>query len=199
MIETTARLVQAKGYHGTSLNDILKECDAPRGSLYFHFPEGKKELVLEAMKAGIEQVNEAIKTSLDSVENPADGVMSVYLILAQTMEESNYRMGCPVSSVVLDLPDIESELAEICREAYRKWTQMYCDAFMRAGIAPARALRLAKAVQAASEGAILMSRSERTVTPIEEIGKEMAVMISNVDAQKPNLKNIRKTEDSPDA
>ena len=49
MIETTARLVQAKGYHGTSLNEILKKSDAPRGSLYFHFPGGKKTLVLEAM------------------------------------------------------------------------------------------------------------------------------------------------------
>jgi len=180
MIETTARLVQAKGYHGTSLNDILRESDAPRGSLYFHFPGGKKTLVLEAMKAGIEELSETVKSSLESSENPAEGVMSNYQILAQAMKESNYRLGCPVSSVVLDLPEIGSELAETCREAYNKWNEIYFDAFVDAGIESGRAMRLAKAVQAASEGAILMARSEQSTQPIEDIGKEMAEMISNV-------------------
>lgn len=177
MIETTARLVQAKGYHGTSLNDILRESDAPRGSLYFHFPGGKKTLVLEAMRAGIEELSETVKSSMESSENPAEGVMSNYQVLAQAMKESNFRLGCPVSSVVLDLPEIGSELAETCREAYNKWNEIYFDAFVDAGIESGRAMRLAKAVQAASEGAILMARSEQSTQPIEEIGKEMAEMI----------------------
>jgi TetR/AcrR family transcriptional regulator, lmrAB and yxaGH operons repressor len=180
MIETTARLVQAKGYHGTSLNDILRESDAPRGSLYFHFPGGKKTLVLEAMRAGIEELSETVKSSMENSENPAEGVMSNYQILAQAMKESNYRLGCPVSSVVLDMPEIGSELAETCREAYNKWNEIYFDAFVDAGIESGRAMRLAKAVQAASEGAILMARSEQSTQPIEDIGKEMAEMISNV-------------------
>lgn len=179
MIETTSRMVQARGYHGTSLNDILKESDAPRGSLYFHFPGGKKTLVLEAIKAGIEEVNQAIRSSFEKAENPAEGVMKTYQALAEAMEASNYQMGCPVSPVVLDLPDIGSELAETCREAYSEWTQMYCDAFTSSGMEPGRALRLARTVQAASEGAIVMARSEHSVEPIEEIGREMAEMVSN--------------------
>ncbi len=184
MIEITARLVQAKGYHGTSLNEILQKSDAPRGSLYFHFPGGKKTLVLEAMKAGIEEVSTAVKSSMENSDDPAEGVMSNYQVLAQAMKESNYQMGCPVSSVVLDMPDIESELAEICREAYNLWNEVYYGAFVKAGIEPERALRLAKTVQAASEGAILMARSEQSIQPIEDIGKEMADMVSHVAGQK---------------
>ncbi len=33
MLDTTARLLQQRGYHGTSLNDILGESGARRGSL----------------------------------------------------------------------------------------------------------------------------------------------------------------------
>ena len=180
MIETTSRLVQAKGYHGTSLNDILRESDAPRGSLYFHFPGGKKTLVLEAVKAGIEEVSQAIRSSFDKAENPAEGVMLTYQVLAESMEESNFQMGCPVSSVVLDMPEIGSELANTCREAYNEWTLMYSNAFISSGLEPDRALRLGKTVQAASEGAILMARSEQSKEPIIEIGREMAEMVSNV-------------------
>jgi len=177
MIETTARLVQAKGYHGTSLNDILRESDAPRGSLYFHFPGGKKTLVLEAMKAGVDELSKELKSNMESSDNPAEGVMLNYQALAQAMKESNFRLGCPVSPVVLDMPEIGSELAETCREAYNRWNEIYSDAFVNAGIEPGRAMRLARAVQAASEGAILMARSEQSVQPIEEIGKEMAELI----------------------
>jgi len=39
MLEATARLLHQRGYRGVSLNDILTESDAPRGSLYHHFHE----------------------------------------------------------------------------------------------------------------------------------------------------------------
>ena len=51
LIETTARLLQHRGYHGTSLSDILEASGAPRGSLYFHFPGGKDQLAIEATRA----------------------------------------------------------------------------------------------------------------------------------------------------
>ena len=47
MLETTARLLQHRGFYGTALSDILEQSGAPRGSLYFHFPGGKEQLVLE--------------------------------------------------------------------------------------------------------------------------------------------------------
>jgi len=46
ILDTTALLLRQRGYHGTSLNDILSASGAPRGSLYFHFPGGKDQLVI---------------------------------------------------------------------------------------------------------------------------------------------------------
>ena len=60
MVEATARLLQLRGYYGTSLNDILEASGAPRGSLYFHFPGGKDQLVLEATRKTVDEVTELL-------------------------------------------------------------------------------------------------------------------------------------------
>src|SRR4026208_2300569 len=43
MIVTTSKLLERQGFHGTGLNQILEEANAPKGSMYFHFPAGKNQ------------------------------------------------------------------------------------------------------------------------------------------------------------
>ena len=64
MIDTTARLLLLRGYYGTALSDILAESGAPRGSLYFHFPGGKDELVLAATQASADATTAALVETL---------------------------------------------------------------------------------------------------------------------------------------
>lgn len=40
-IETTCDLLESHGYYATGLNQIVAESGALKGSLYYHFPEGK--------------------------------------------------------------------------------------------------------------------------------------------------------------
>src|SRR5450755_3905491 len=49
MIAATARLLAQRGLEGASLADILEAAQAPRGSMYHHFPGGKDQLVGEAI------------------------------------------------------------------------------------------------------------------------------------------------------
>ena len=44
-------LFQQRGYHGVGLSEILAEAEAPKGSLYHHFPEGKAQLAVQAIEA----------------------------------------------------------------------------------------------------------------------------------------------------
>ena len=61
MLDATGRLLRQRGYHGTSLNDILAASGAPRGSLYFHFPGGKDQLVIEVTRASVAAVAERLR------------------------------------------------------------------------------------------------------------------------------------------
>ena len=49
LIAAALRLMQCHGYCGVGLAAILEVADAPKGSLYHHFPEGKEGLAVAAI------------------------------------------------------------------------------------------------------------------------------------------------------
>jgi AcrR family transcriptional regulator len=64
ILDATERLMAARGYAATSINDIRKACGLPPSSIYWHF--GSKEGVLAAvMQRGADRFFAAIPTSAD--------------------------------------------------------------------------------------------------------------------------------------
>ena len=63
MIAAATRLLARDGLEGTSFSTVLAESGAPRGSIYHHFPEGKDQLVREA----VEEVGRRFVIYLDSL------------------------------------------------------------------------------------------------------------------------------------
>jgi AcrR family transcriptional regulator len=49
IISKTCELFENQGYHATGINQIVKESGAPKGSIYYYFPDGKEEIALEAV------------------------------------------------------------------------------------------------------------------------------------------------------
>ncbi|MGW2312246.1 TetR family transcriptional regulator, partial [Actinomadura luteofluorescens] len=64
VLRTAAELFQRQGYHGTGLNQVLAESGAPKGSLYFHFPDGKEQLASESVALSGRAVGEALAGAL---------------------------------------------------------------------------------------------------------------------------------------
>jgi len=178
MIETTARLLQHRGYHGTSLNDILEASGAPRGSLYFHFPGGKDQLAIEATRAAVDEATQALKQMLGEAKTPAAGVRAYAEAAADLMRKSDYTFGCPVSPVILDATGGVAELAELCRGAFEEWIGLIAAACVAAGMSKARAAPLALLAVTALEGALLVARAYRDVKPLMTVGAELEAVLS---------------------
>jgi AcrR family transcriptional regulator len=49
MVRSAAELIRTKGVAGTGVREVVGHADAPRGSLQHYFPEGKDQLVAEAL------------------------------------------------------------------------------------------------------------------------------------------------------
>lgn len=177
MIEVTGHLLRSQGYYGTSLKAILSASGAPRGSLYYYFPGGKEELVLEALLSEVRQVTAALSHILESAPDPVSGVKAYYEAAAQVVEKSDYTLGCPVAPVILDALAESAALEEACREALAEWQDIIGRRFERAGLPAARADSLATLAVSALEGALLVSRARRDIAPIRIVAEEVGAAI----------------------
>jgi TetR/AcrR family transcriptional repressor of lmrAB and yxaGH operons len=176
MLEATGRLLRQRGYHGTSLNDILAASAAPRGSLYFHFPGGKDQLVIEVTRASVADVAERLRETLAAEKSPAAAIRRIFETTAAMLEENEYALGCPVAPVVLDGTTDVPELVELSRSAFEQWIGILQESFAKAGIPEARARGLALLVESSLEGLMVIARACRDRSALSAVADELAAL-----------------------
>src|SRR5882724_13527835 len=87
-LAAAAKLFRQRGYHGTALQDILAAGGTPRGSLYFHFPQGKEEIGQAALALGAEAVRAFITQAADTAEDVAGFLTSLARGMGANLEGS---------------------------------------------------------------------------------------------------------------
>jgi TetR/AcrR family transcriptional repressor of lmrAB and yxaGH operons len=179
ILEATALLLRQRGYHGTSLNDVLSASGAPRGSLYFHFPGGKDQLVIEVTRDSVDKVTQSLGEALAAEQDPAVAVHHIYQSVARMLEDKQFMLGCPIAPVVLDAPADVPELAELCRSAFEQWVGLLQQAFTRAGVPERRARALALLVESSLEGLMVIARATRDRAPVLAVANEVAALVES--------------------
>ena len=169
MISSAAALIGARGLSGTSFSDVLADSGAPRGSIYHHFPGGKKQLAGDV----IEWTSEQILGYLHSC--PADtpaGVLEWFVDLwRQSVLASGGCGGCPVAGVTMDADD--DDLTGAARTAFAAWAALLTEQLQATGVPPDQAAPIAAIALAAMEGALVMCRAERGSQPLETVAREL--------------------------
>lgn len=166
IVAAAAGLLDERGYHGTGINQILARAGAPRGSLYFHFPGGKDEIMVAAIAAAAFEVRAHLETILRDVQTPVAAVAGLVGLFRSLLVESEFRKGCPVSTVALELSGTDSPVSEACAQAYREWRQVVAD-FLGKSLPSERAEDLAEILFSLVEGALLVARTTRDIGPLD--------------------------------
>jgi TetR/AcrR family transcriptional repressor of lmrAB and yxaGH operons len=166
IITTTCQLMETQGYHATGLNQILAESGAPKGSLYYYFPDGKDSLVEEAIAHTSQLIGERLQAGMAAYENPVQAIPEFLRNLAHHVQASGFQAGGPITAVALEAASTNERLNAACRAAYRAWQDVIEQKLLDTGYESVRAQQMGTVVIALIEGAIILSRSERNVGPL---------------------------------
>lgn len=166
LVRSTSRLLRTQGYAATGLNQVMAEADAPKGSMYFHFPGGKEQLAAAAVDLFAERSSARLDRDLTEHESVAEAVVTIFDAYVVHLERTEYQEGCAVASVALDAAASHDALADATGRALRGWTDRVAEALEAEGRAPAEAHALATLVIAAIEGTVVMAKGERSTEPI---------------------------------
>jgi TetR/AcrR family transcriptional repressor of lmrAB and yxaGH operons len=177
-IEATCDLLEEQGYHATGLNQIVAQSEAPKGSLYYYFPEGKEELAEEAIARAGERVAGRIRENLAGVADPAAAVRQFVHRIAEHLEAASYRSGGPLMTVAMETTTSSERLNLACRRAYGRLQEAFAETFRAGGFNAERASQLATFVAAAIEGGVILSRTYHSGDPLRRVAQELESFLS---------------------
>lgn len=173
LIQTAVRLFRQKGFASTGLAEILSRSGAPKGSLYHYFPAGKDEIGAEAVSVAGRVVSTTLEGLLEQTSTGSEFVQEYARLLARWIEASDFRDGCPIATTLLETAPSSQRITRAGQDALKQWTRLIGRAFERDGLAPDEAAGRALLVIAAIEGALLLSRVQRSTGPIEEVARQL--------------------------
>ena len=177
MLQTAAEVLREKGAAGVTIDEVLARSGAPRGSVYHHFPDGRRQLLTEAlMYAG-----DAITGVIDDAA--AQGYVSLVrqfvAFWERTLADSDFAAGCPVVAAAIGSADDDPALTEIAGDIFDRWRAALSRAFVADGFDEADAGSLAVTCIAALEGAVVLCRATRNSDPLREVARQIEFLIKS--------------------
>ncbi len=178
LAESMLDLIQTSGYSGTGLNAVMVHAAAPRGSIYFHYPDGKEGIGVAAVELAAKQFGGLIREAAETAGGAAGAARIAIETLAGIVHESGYRLGCPVSVVTLEMGTESDRLREACASAFESWIAPTAALLEAEGLNADDAQSLATVVISMIEGSIIVSRAMHSTVPLSSTADVVADLIA---------------------
>jgi AcrR family transcriptional regulator len=165
LLDGARQLLAEKGYAGMELRDVAERGDAPRGSIYHHFPGGKAQLAAEAAALEGEEIRAAIERSL--AERGLGETLTMFgEMFRRRVKDRPERLGCPVAAAALARPE-DSALAAAATVAFQSWEEPIAAALRSEGVTAKDAAAFAGLVVSTVEGALIRARAAGDQAPLD--------------------------------
>jgi TetR/AcrR family transcriptional regulator, transcriptional repressor for nem operon len=170
LVEAARTLFWKQGYTSTGIAQILKAADANSGSLYYSFPT-KEDLLLAVLEWYRENLWPAvIQPVFDRVSDPIERVFGVLDAYRQGLLMTNFRHGCPIGNLALELVDNHPAVCQLVTVNFTGWRKAIEQCLDEAaGRLPESVDReqLAIFVLTTMEGAVMLARSYQSIDPYD--------------------------------
>jgi AcrR family transcriptional regulator len=172
---STARLIRERGARATSIDDGLHHSGAPRGSVYHHFPGGREQLLREATELASDYIAGRLEASGDG--DPIAVLDALIGEYRENLIRSDMRSGCPVVAVAIESREDDPGLQRLAGETFVRWQALMASSLASAGVRKPRAEQLAAFALSAIEGALVLSRAQRELGPIDAVRDQLGALL----------------------
>ena len=118
ILDEAARLFSARGFHGTSIRDIVGAVDMLPGSLYYHF--ATKEALLAAVYAeGVRRISEAVSAAIAGKRDPWERLEAAAIAHLEALLQASDYAQVVIRVRPADAPSVEGELVRL-RDDYER-------------------------------------------------------------------------------
>jgi TetR/AcrR family transcriptional regulator, lmrAB and yxaGH operons repressor len=165
LLNGARRLLAEKGYAGMELRDVAQRGKAPRGSIYHHFPGGKRQLAVEAAELEGVEIRAGIEHSLR--ERGLGETLTMFgEMFRRRVKDHPERLGCPVAAAALARPE-DPALAAAATAAFQSWEAPIAAALRDESVTAKDAENFAGLVVSTIEGALIRARAAGDEAPLE--------------------------------
>jgi AcrR family transcriptional regulator len=174
MVVSAALLIRERGAHATAISDVLEHSGAPRGSAYHYFPGGRTQLLCEAVDYAGDHVGAIIAEAEGGLEL-LDTLIDKY---RRQLLDSDFRAGCPIVAVSVEAGEQQDRermtpVIERAAAVFDRWTELIVQRFVADGMPRDQAGELAVLATSAIEGAIVLARVRRDLTPLDLVHRQL--------------------------
>lgn len=176
LLNTASRLFRLQGFHATGLNQIIQESGAPKGSLYYHFPNGKEQLAIEAVNFTSNLISNKIHEGLDSSPDALHAIENLILWLADRFEKGPMN-GLAIATVALETSLVSKAIRESCQHSYKVFENAFSEKLIKSGYDQERAEELGVMLNFMIEGACLISFTNGNGEALRLLVKQLPLLL----------------------
>ena len=172
---------QKRGYHATSMHDVMRIAGVPGGSVYYYFPT-KKSLALGVIEERVaHSVTQTWIDPLRDAPSASAGILAVFDSVADSVGRNGAVCGCPLNNLVLELSLCDEDFQRALLKVFQRWEEAIAqrlqhdlDAKKNRNIDPKR---LATLVVASFSGAMSLAKAAQSGVPIRACRRELALIL----------------------
>ncbi len=128
IIEKAAVLFNQRGFHGTSISDIMEATGLTKGGIYGNFKKDgidkkgvKEEIALAAFKYAVAAVANEIRTRTSVIDSSIDKLKTVVYFYKERVLNPPIEGGCPILNTSIEADDNMPVLQSKVVEAIKYW------------------------------------------------------------------------------
>jgi TetR/AcrR family transcriptional repressor of nem operon len=122
IVGAALKTLHAKGFNGTSVQDITDAAEVPKGSFYNHF-KSKEDLAAEVLDRYWEKAQVSLGLLTDEKVPPLERLKQYFRYLAAIAKRGEFRRGCFIGNMASEMPEHSPLLREKLGVLFAAWTK----------------------------------------------------------------------------